>query len=276
MGTHTLTVAPGQTVTSGTAAITLGNLTLTGNPVLAVNDSAAVNGKLTTGSLLGGGIARTITKTGAGDLSVTGGSTDLPAGSTFTATGGGIIELLFPDLGTDTTVNIAAAQNPLGQSTISITDGGLRLIANGANTTTPQQTFVLPSTVTLGGSVTLDPDRKSARRRQDLRTPRPDPGYRHRAEHGRRQHLWRPPDRAACPAGKCHVERHRHRRQGRPADSGWRDFRRRLHRPHHRRRHQPAQSNHQRRRHLRRRHHDERRQCHAQRSQRPRHRLTHA
>jgi autotransporter-associated beta strand protein len=162
MGNHTLTVAPGQTVTSGTAAITLGDLTLTGNPVLAVNDSAAVNGKLTTGSLLGGGIARTITKTGAGDLSVTGGSTDLPAGSTFTATGGGIIELLFPDLGTDTTVNIAAAQNPLGQSTISITDGGLRLIANGASTTTPQQTFVLPSTVTLGGSVTLDPDRKSS------------------------------------------------------------------------------------------------------------------
>lgn len=148
-------------MTSGTAGITLGNLTVTGNPVLAVNDIGAVNGKLITGSLLGGGIARTITKTGAGDLTVTGGSTDLSAGSAFNSSGGGTIEMSFPELGADPTVNVTTAQNPFGQSTISITDGGLRLIANGANNVTPPQTFVLPSTINLGGAITLDPDRKS-------------------------------------------------------------------------------------------------------------------
>ena len=112
IGTRVLTVAPGTNATSGTAGITTGNVTLSGNPTFAVNDNGATNGKLTTASLLGGGPARNITKSGAGDLAVTGGSTDLPAGSHFTATGGGTIEMVFPALGAATPVTITAAQNP--------------------------------------------------------------------------------------------------------------------------------------------------------------------
>ncbi len=161
MGNHTLTVAPGASATSGTAGIVLGNVTLSGDPTFAVNDAGATNGKLTTGSLLGGGIARTIVKSGAGDLAVTGGSTDLPSGSSFTASGGGVVEMLFPNLGTDASVTITSAQNPFGTSSLSLTDGSLRLLADGNGTTTAQ-TFVLPVAITVGGNIELDPDRRNA------------------------------------------------------------------------------------------------------------------
>lgn len=160
MGTHTLTVSPGTNVTSGTPGIALGNVTLSGDPSFAVVDTAA-SIKLTTGSLLGGGVARAVSKTGNGDLSVTGGATDLPSGSTFTATGGGTIEMLFANLGATTPVTISSAQNPFGSSSLSITDGSLRLLADGNGTATPQ-TYVLPMAITLAGSVTLDPDRRTA------------------------------------------------------------------------------------------------------------------
>jgi autotransporter-associated beta strand protein len=160
MGSLTLTVAPGVNPTSGTAGITLGNLTLTGNPQFAVNDSGATNGLLTTGSLLGGGIARTITKTGAGDLAVTGGTTDLPAGSALTATGGGTIEMLFPDLGAGSPLAVTDVQNPFGAASISLTDGALRLLANGSGTSAVQ-TFQVASAITLGGTVLLDVDERS-------------------------------------------------------------------------------------------------------------------
>lgn len=160
MGAQVLTVAPGASATSGTATITLGNVTLTGNPTFAVNDSGVTNGKLSTGSLLGGA-ARSILKTGPGDLSVTGGTTGLPVGSSFAASGGGVVEMLFASLGADPAASISAAQNPFGAATISITDGTLRLAADGNGTTTPQ-TYVLPSAITLAGDVTLDPDRRTA------------------------------------------------------------------------------------------------------------------
>lgn len=159
MGANTLTVSPGTNSTSGTAGITLGNITLTGNPTLAVDDAGSTNGKLTTGSLLGGA-ARAITKTGAGDLAVTGGSTDLPSGSSFGATGGGTIEMLFPNLGSAATVAVTSAQNPFGEATISVTDGALRLLADGSGTSAVQ-TYQIPNAITLGGNVTLDPDRRS-------------------------------------------------------------------------------------------------------------------
>jgi autotransporter-associated beta strand protein len=160
IGAHTLTVAPGAGANSGTAGINLGNVTLTGNPTFAVHDAGSVNGKLTTGSILGGS-ARTLAKTGAGDLAVTGGSTDLPAGSTFTATGGGTIEMLFPSLGATTSVAITAAQNPFGEASVSVTDGALRLLADGSGTAAVQ-TYQLPTPIALGGGVTLDPDRRTA------------------------------------------------------------------------------------------------------------------
>jgi len=159
MGANTLTVAPGANSTSGTAGITLGNITLTGNPVFAVNDLGSSNGKLTTGSLLGGA-ARSITKSGAGDLAVTGGATNLPAGSTFSATDGGTIEMLFPNLGSSATVAVTSPQNPFGDASVSITDGTLRLLADGSGTSAVQ-IYQIANPFTLGGNVTLDPDRRS-------------------------------------------------------------------------------------------------------------------
>ncbi|MFT5410790.1 MAG: hypothetical protein ACI9NC_003523 [Verrucomicrobiales bacterium] len=40
-----------------------GDVTLSGDPTFAVEDRASANGRLTTGSLVGGGVARVITKT---------------------------------------------------------------------------------------------------------------------------------------------------------------------------------------------------------------------
>lgn len=157
MGTHTLTVAPGANATTGTAAIVVGNVTLSGDATFAVNDAAA-SGKLTTGSLLGGGIARTLAKTGNGDLVITGGATDLIAGSTFTVSGGGNIELRFPTLGAGATIAVTNAQHPLGAAVLSETGGTLNLLADGDGTTAVQN-FVLANGMTLGGDITLDPNR---------------------------------------------------------------------------------------------------------------------
>lgn len=160
IGTNTLTVTPGNTASSGTSGIVIGNVNLNGDPVFAINDSLGINGKLTTGALLGGATARTILKTGNGDLAVTGGASNLATGSSFSATGSGAIELLFPNLGADATVNISPLQMPLGPCPISITGGTLRLLADGSGNSTPQ-TYVLPAIITLAGNATLDSDRRS-------------------------------------------------------------------------------------------------------------------
>ena len=160
MGAQTLTVAPGANATSGTAGIVVGNVTLSGDATFAVNDAGATNGKLTTGSLLGGGTARTITKTGAGDFAITGGATDLGAGSQLNMSGGGNLDLLFPALGAGASIAVTAAQHPLGAAGLAMTDGTLNLLADGDNTTAAQ-TFVLANGFTLSGNVTLDAARRS-------------------------------------------------------------------------------------------------------------------
>jgi autotransporter-associated beta strand protein len=160
IGSHTLTVGPGPNVASGTAGIILGDISLSGNPQLAINDLGSASGRLVTGSWLGGSTARIITKSGGGDLTVNGGSTDLPAGSQVTATGGGTITMGFPPLGSDAALVISANQNPFGEAAIQVIDGALRLLANGNGSSTAQ-TYGLPSIISLGGSVTLDPFRQS-------------------------------------------------------------------------------------------------------------------
>lgn len=161
MGANTLTVASGANATSGTAGITLGNVTLAGNPVFAINEPGAAAVELSTGSLLGGGVARTILKTGPGDLSITGGATDLPAGSTFTASGAGsVYEFISPATGAANPLVVTAAENALGEASATITDGTVRMLCNG-NGGTGAQTIQIGTNFTLGGTVTLDPDRSS-------------------------------------------------------------------------------------------------------------------
>ena len=160
IGSETLSVAPGLNPNGGTAGITLGDVTISGNPVFAVDDNGPANGKLTTGSLLGAAVARMIVKTGAGDFAATGGATDLPAGSSFTASGGGTIEMIFPALGSGTPVVVSAADNPFGEASISITGGGLTFLANGSGNSTAQ-TYQIASNISIGGDLTLDANRIS-------------------------------------------------------------------------------------------------------------------
>lgn len=67
LGTHTLTVNKGSNVTgSGIGAVTFGATTLSGNPTLAIGTNAT----LTLGALADGATARTLTKSGAGNLTL--------------------------------------------------------------------------------------------------------------------------------------------------------------------------------------------------------------
>lgn len=157
MGSATLTVEPGESATSGTAGIVLGNVVLSGDPVFAIHNKSGATGKLAFGALIGGGQPRAISKSGAGILSVTGGATSLPAGSTFSASGGGTVEMDFAPLGSNATVPVTSAQNPFGDADLTLIDTKLRMLARGSGGNSVQS-FVLPTQLTLGGSVTLDPD----------------------------------------------------------------------------------------------------------------------
>jgi hypothetical protein len=157
MGSTTLTVEPGENATSGTAGIVLGNVVLSGDPVLAIHNKSGATGKLAVGALIGGGLPRAISKSGAGILSVTGGATSLPAGSTFSASGGGTVEMDFAPLGSNATVLVTSAQNPFGEADLTLIDTKLRMLARGSGGISVQA-FVLPTQLTLGGDVTLDPD----------------------------------------------------------------------------------------------------------------------
>lgn len=161
MGAHTLTATTGANATSGSAGVAVGNVTLSGNPVFSVLEPGAASMKLSTASFIGGGVARTITKTGPGDLSITGGATDLIGGSAFAASGtGSVYEFITPLTGVANPLVITPAMNPLGEATATITDGTVRLLCNG-NGGPGAQTIQIGTAFTLGGTVTLDPDRSS-------------------------------------------------------------------------------------------------------------------
>lgn len=159
LGTHTLTVAPGPNATSGTATIVVGEVALTGDPTFAVNDLGSANGRLQTGSWNGGASPRLVTKTGDGDLSVTGGTTSLVAGSQVNVSGQGIVEALFPALGAGASITPTAAQHPFGAATFNFT-AGLRLLADGDGTAAAQ-TFVLGHPFSLAGSTFIETDRRA-------------------------------------------------------------------------------------------------------------------
>jgi autotransporter-associated beta strand protein len=159
MAGQTLTIAPGPNSTSGTAGIAFGNVILSGNPQFHIESGGAI-GRLAILTLDGGVPGRTITKTGAGELSITGGTSHLAAGSALLFSGGGLLDLVFPDLGMDAVIPVSAVQNPLGEATLSLTNGTLRLQANGANNSTAQS-YQLATPIALAGSVVFDPLRRS-------------------------------------------------------------------------------------------------------------------
>jgi len=159
MGSQTLTIAPGPSSTSGTAGITFGSVVLSGNPNFHIANTGAT-GRLTLNSLDGGASPRVITKTGPGELVINGGATNLASGSSWVISGGSLLDLVFPDLGSDSVIPVSETQNPLGDAELSFTNGTLRLQANGANNNTVQ-TYQLPSAMTLAGEVVLNPGRRT-------------------------------------------------------------------------------------------------------------------
>lgn len=159
MAGQTLTIAPGPNATSGTASIIVGTATLSGNPNFHIETSGAF-GRLELTTLDGGASPRTITKTGGGELAINGGTTNLVSASSLAFSGGGTLDLLFPDLGTDAVIPVTAVQNPIGHATLTLTNGSLKLQANGANNSTAQ-TYQIATPVSLSGNVTIDPLRKS-------------------------------------------------------------------------------------------------------------------
>ena len=72
IGAQTLSVSPGAIVTSGTAGMTFGATTLSGNATFNVVNSGSANAQLTLGAVGQSGGARSLTKTGNGTLLLNG------------------------------------------------------------------------------------------------------------------------------------------------------------------------------------------------------------
>lgn len=155
MGSQTLSVAAGTNVTSGDAGFTFENLTLTGDPVFSITQANTGPGHFQALTLNGGGVPRAITKTGPGNISFhASGTNELATGSTITATGGGTMLLNFPAISLGAVSEVPMAQNPIGNADLSITDGTLSLRGSSTGTI-----FSLPNDLTLGGNITVDPER---------------------------------------------------------------------------------------------------------------------
>ena len=155
MGAQTLSVAAGPNITSGDAGFYFQNLTLTGDPILSVTQGNTGPGHFAAYSLTGGGVPRTITKTGPGNLSFhASGTNELATGSTVNVSGGGNLLLNFPPLGPDAVTAVSMEKNPIGNANLTMTDGTLMLRGSG-----PATTYALPTHLTLGGTVIVDPER---------------------------------------------------------------------------------------------------------------------
>ncbi len=90
IGTQTLSVASGGNVSANTAyGVTFGATTLTGNATFDVAQNGTANGTLTLGAITDGGTtARTLTKSGAGVLTLGTAATSLVNGTAVNITGG--------------------------------------------------------------------------------------------------------------------------------------------------------------------------------------------
>lgn len=131
IGSNTLTVEAGGNVTSGTAGITFGATTTTGNATFNVGSGAL----LTLGALSDGGSADTITKSGAGTLTLATAAGTITNGTAFNATAGttnlnnatALGSLTNVTLSTGATVNLGASQT---FGALNGTGGTLNLNAN--------------------------------------------------------------------------------------------------------------------------------------------------
>ena len=143
IGTNTLNLSGGN-VSSGVAGLTFGATTLSGNPTFNVaNPTGGGASTLTIGALADGGIARTLTKTGAGTLNLATAATSFVNGSKINIVEGTLNSNVAAALGTLATVDVADGAI-LGVG-VSQTIGAL------SNTTTTLNT----GSVSITGAATL-------------------------------------------------------------------------------------------------------------------------
>lgn len=164
IGTQTLTIDRGANVTgSGIGGITFGATTLTGDATF----STSANTTLTLGALNDGGVARSITKSGTGSLTLTGAATSLVDGTSVNISAGtlnsnqatALGSLALVNLSTGATFGVGAAQTIGGLSgtggTVALTNA--LTIGNAANnlTTSFGGTFTGTGALIKAGSGTL-------------------------------------------------------------------------------------------------------------------------
>ena len=164
IGTQTLTVAAGTNFNpNNTGSLTLGNVSLTGDPTFALTNSSGTGIGLTTlGALGDGGFARTITKNGAGTLIFGAAPNSLTSGTNLVINRGlaqvNTADALGATALTNVTVNSTTAGatatfalNNVNQSILSLTFGG----SSGTVTSTSTVTTGT-GILTLGGGITYD------------------------------------------------------------------------------------------------------------------------
>ena len=156
LGAFTLTANAGANV-SGTATTIFGATTLTGNATLAVGNLA----NLRVGSLDDGGVARTLTKTGLGTLTLTSTASNWNTASDALVISNGTVQLAAADVfgstgNTAVTVraNTASTTALLDLNGNSATIGSLTFGGAGSTTTSTNTVTTGAGTLTLGGDVT--------------------------------------------------------------------------------------------------------------------------
>ncbi|MBI5382866.1 MAG: autotransporter-associated beta strand repeat-containing protein [Opitutae bacterium] len=154
---QTLNVNAGSLVNSGTAGITFGATTLSGNPVFDIGTGAL----LTLGALADGGVtARTITKQDAGTLTLSAAATSLITGTAVNITGGTLNANVAGALGTLANVTLTSPGTfALGANqTIGALNGTGGTVSLGSQTLTVGSTNNLSSsyagTITGNGGLT--------------------------------------------------------------------------------------------------------------------------
>ncbi len=142
-----LTVNTSTQVTSGTAGVTFGATTLTGNSTFNVVNGGAATTNLTLGALNGGGAARTLTKTGDGTLTLGTAATSLVNGTAINVTAGTLQSTHATALGTLANVTLSSgATFGVGASqTLGALNGTGANVTLGANTLTIGSTNNLDS-----------------------------------------------------------------------------------------------------------------------------------
>lgn len=135
IGSQTLSIARGTGATSGTGGIIFGATTLTGNSTFSPGSNAA----LTLGALTDGGTARTITKTGAGALTLATSATSLVTSTAVNLQAGNINLNHANALGALSNVTISSGATLAVGTSVNATFGALNgtgSITLGGNTLT--------------------------------------------------------------------------------------------------------------------------------------------